>query len=209
MSRKRDLIFLTILILFFSSNPNAQAKVQDNEVNEINMISSKNTAMVTLTTNQGVIKIKLYPDIAPKTCENFVGLINKEYYNGLIFHRVIPGFMIQGGDPTGTGTGGESIWGSFFKDEISDKVQFNKPGILAMANAGPGTNGSQFFITLGATDWLNGRHTIFGEVIKGMDVVEKIVNAPRDGNDKPAEDQKIIKATVLQEQALNPTVKNY
>ena len=152
--------------------------------------------MVELNTNQGVIKIKLYPALAPKTCENFVGLIKKGYYDGLIFHRVIPGFMVQGGDPTGTGRGGESLWGGKFEDEFSDQAQFNKPGILAMANAGPGTNGSQFFITVAATPWLNNRHTIFGEVVEGMDVVQKIVGVPRDGNDKPAEEQKIIKATV-------------
>ncbi len=155
---------------------------------------NKTDAIVALETNQGTIKIKLYPDIAPKTCENFIGLIKKGYYNGLIFHRVIPGFMVQGGDPTGTGRGGESLWGGKFEDEFSSKVEFNKPGILAMANAGPNTNGSQFFITVAKTDWLNGHHTIFGEVIEGMDVVEKIVNSPRDENDKPSEEQKIVKA---------------
>ncbi len=156
--------------------------------------ADESQVIVALETNQGTIKIKLYPNIAPKTCENFVGLIKKGYYDGLIFHRVIPGFMIQGGDPTGTGTGGESLWGGFFADEFSADAQFNKPGILAMANAGPGTNGSQFFITVAETPWLNNRHSIFGEVIEGMDVVEKIVNTPRGQNDRPVEEQKIIKA---------------
>lgn len=149
-----------------------------------------------LQTNQGTIKLKLYPKAAPKTCENFIGLIKKGYYDGLIFHRVIPGFMIQGGDPTRTGSGGTSIWGGYFEDEISDDYNFEKPGVLAMANAGPGTNGSQFFITAGDAHWLNGHHTIFGEVIEGMDVVEKIINAPRNAADRPNEDQKILKAYI-------------
>jgi len=159
-------------------------------------VTAQEVTTVSLETNQGTIKIKLYPAIAPKTCENFVGLIKKGYYDGLIFHRVIPGFMVQGGDPTGTGTGGESLWGGKFDDEFSAQADFSKPGILAMANAGPGTNGSQFFITVAATPWLNNHHTIFGEVIEGMDVVEKIVSVPRGANDKPVEVQKIIKAIV-------------
>jgi peptidylprolyl isomerase len=150
--------------------------------------------IVILETNQGLIKIKLYPSVAPKTCENFVGLIKKGYYNGLIFHRVIPNFMIQGGDPTGTGMGGESLWGGKFADEFSPDVKFTKPGLLAMANSGPATNGSQFFITAVPTPHLNNRHTIFGEVLEGMDVVEKIINTPRDRGDRPMEEQKIIKA---------------
>ena len=149
---------------------------------------------VVLETNQGIIEIKLMPDIAPKACENFLGLIERGYYDGIIFHRVIKGFMIQGGDPTGTGTGGESIWGKPFKDEVSKKVGFDKPGLLAMANAGPGTNGSQFFITVIKTPWLNMRHTIFGEVTSGYDVVEKIENTPTGQASKPITEQKIIKA---------------
>jgi peptidylprolyl isomerase len=104
--------------------------------------------------------------------------------------------MIQGGDPTGTGRGGESIWGNTFEDECSPEVQFDKAGLLAMANAGPGTNGSQFFITLAPTPWLHMRHTIFGEVIGGMDAVESIEKVAKDGSDKPLEDQKIIAITV-------------
>jgi len=149
-----------------------------------------------LETNQGVIEIKLMPEVAPKACENFTKLIEKGYYNGLIFHRVIKKFMIQGGDPTGTGMGGESVWGKAFEDEVSPNVSFDKPGILAMANAGPNTNGSQFFITTVPTPWLNMRHTIFGEVIKGYDVVEKIENAKTLSADKPVSAQKIIKAYI-------------
>jgi len=152
----------------------------------------KKTAV--LETTQGVIEIKLMVEAAPKAVENFTKLIEKGYYNGLIFHRVIKKFMIQGGDPTGTGMGGESVWGEPFEDEVSPDVKFDKPGILAMANAGPNTNGSQFFITTVATPWLNMRHTIFGEVISGFDVVQAIENTPVNSQDKPLSEQKIIKA---------------
>ena len=152
--------------------------------------------MVVLETNKGNIEIKLYDDIAPKTVENFVGLAKKGYYNGIIFHRVIKQFMIQGGDPTGTGRGGESLWGGKFEDEVTPNVTFDKKGLLAMANAGPGTNGSQFFITTVATPWLNMKHTIFGEVTGGYDVVTAIENTKVGYGDKPVEEQKIIKAYV-------------
>lgn len=151
---------------------------------------------VVLETNQGNIELKLMPQVAPKACENFVKLVGGGYYNGVIFHRVIKGFMIQGGDPTGTGGGGESMWGNPFADEVIPEVKFDRAGFLAMANAGPNTNGSQFFITCAATPWLNMRHTIFGEVISGYDVVERIENAPTGGMDKPLTEQKIIKAYV-------------
>lgn len=164
----------------------------------INHISQGAYAMadktVVLETNQGIIEIKLMPEVAPKACENFTKLVEKGYYNGLIFHRVIKNFMIQGGDPTGTGGGGESIWGRSFEDEVVPDVKFDKPGLLAMANAGPNTNGSQFFITTVATPWLNMHHTIFGEVISGYDVVQKIENVKTGANDKPISEQKIIKA---------------
>lgn len=150
--------------------------------------------IVVLETNQGNIEIKLMPQVAPKACENFTKLVEKGYYNGIIFHRVIKNFMIQGGDPTGTGRGGESVWGKPFEDEVSVDVKFDKPGLLAMANAGPGTNGSQFFITTVPTPWLNMNHTIFGEVISGYDVVQKIENTEVGVNDKPVTEQKIIKA---------------
>lgn len=153
---------------------------------------TKNT--VVLETNQGTIEIKLMPDVAPKACENFKGLVEKGYYNGLIFHRVIKDFMIQGGDPTGTGAGGSSIWGSTFEDEFKKGVTFDRKGLLAMANAGPGTNGSQFFITTVPTPWLDGHHTIFGEVVSGYDVVQKIENTPTGPGDRPLQEQKIVKA---------------
>jgi len=151
---------------------------------------------VVLETNQGVVEIKLILEVAPKTCENFIGLVEKGYYDGIIFHRVIKNFMIQGGDPTGTGTGGDSIWGGPFEDEVVDSVKFDRPGLVAMANAGPNTNRSQFFITTVPTPWLNMRHTIFGEVISGYDVVQKIENTTTGSGDKPITDQKIIKAYI-------------
>ena len=149
---------------------------------------------VILETNQGNIEIKLFPDVAPSACANFTQLVEKGYYNGLIFHRVIKNFMIQGGDPTGTGMGGESIWKSPFADEVKENVGFDRPGILAMANSGPNTNGSQFFITTVPTPWLNMRHTIFGEVVSGYDVVRKIESTPVGPQDKPVSQQKIIRA---------------
>ena len=151
---------------------------------------------VVLETNQGIIEIKLMPEVAPKACENFTKLVEKGYYNGLIFHRVIKGFMIQGGDPTGTGTGGQSVWGGPFKDEFNSKVGFDSPGILAMANSGPNTNGSQFFITTANTSWLNMHHTIFGKVVSGYDAVEKIERTATGPGDKPMAEQKIIKAYI-------------
>lgn len=154
---------------------------------------------VVLETNQGAIEIELLPDIAPKACENFTKLVEKGYYNGLIFHRVIKGFMIQGGDPTGTGTAGQSVWGKSFEDEVSPAVKFDSVGILAMANAGPNTNGSQFFITTAKTPWLNMRHTIFGKVVSGYSVVEKIENTATGAQDRPVSEQKIIKATIKTE----------
>ena len=149
---------------------------------------------VILETNQGTIEIKLMPEVAPKACENFSKLVESGYYNGIIFHRVIKGFMIQGGDPIGTGMGGDSIWKKPFEDEVNRSVQFDDAGILAMANAGPNSNGSQFFITCAKTPWLNMHHTIFGKVISGYDVVQKIENTEVGASDRPIKEQKIIKA---------------
>jgi peptidylprolyl isomerase len=170
-----------LLVLFFMSILLQGAEAQDAQI-------------VVLETNQGKIEIKLMPNVAPKACESFTKLVEKGYYNGLIFHRVIKGFMVQGGDPSGTGRGGESIWGMPFEDELSADVQFDRPGLLAMANAGPNTNGSQFFITVAATPWLNMRHTIFGEVISGYAVVQQIENTATDASDRPLAEEKIIKA---------------
>jgi peptidyl-prolyl cis-trans isomerase A (cyclophilin A) len=158
------------------------------------------TLTATLRTNEGPIVIRLFPDHAPKTVRNFVELAEgkREWkdprtrkastarlYDGTVFHRVIPNFMIQGGDPLGTGTGGP---GYQFGDEFHPDLSFNRPYLLAMANAGPGTNGSQFFITTAPTLWLTGKHTIFGEVIEGTDVVDRIGSMATDGRDRPAKD---------------------
>ena len=159
--------------------------------------ASKSTVVV-LETNRGNIELKLFDDIAPKTVENFKGLVEKGYYNGTIFHRVIKNFMLQGGDPTGTGRGGESIWGGKFADEFNSQVEFDRKGILAMANAGPDTNGSQFFITTAPTPWLNMHHTIFGEVISGYETVSAIEATKTAPGDRPIEEQKIIKAYIRQ-----------
>ncbi len=156
----------------------------------------KEKSILIIKTGKGDIKVKLFPEVAPLACENFIGLAEKGYYNGLIFHRVIRDFMIQGGDPTGTGSGGESMWKAPFVDETSDDVLFDKPGILAMANSGANTNQSQFFITTKPTPWLNKKHTIFGEVIEGLDVVKAIEGVPVGDGDKPKEDQKILEVVV-------------
>ncbi|MBN2871248.1 MAG: peptidylprolyl isomerase [Campylobacterales bacterium] len=155
---------------------------------------------VLLQTTQGEITLELYENIAPLAVENFTTHVKNGYYNGLTFHRIIKNFMIQGGDPTGTGAGGESIWKKPFKDEFKSGVVFDKPGILAMANSGPRTNGSQFFITTAPTPWLNGYHTIFGRVVSGMDTLSKLNNVATNGQrggDRPLKNQKILKATLL------------
>ena len=158
---------------------------------------SKEMTVAVIKTNMGTIEIELYAEQTPKTVENFVQHADSGYYNGIIFHRVIEDFMIQGGDPTGTGRGGESIWGKPFADEIVPSLTFDKPGILAMANAGPNTNGSQFFITVAPTSWLDGKHTIFGQVIGGMDVVYAISRVPTSKpGDKPLKDVVMESVTI-------------
>jgi peptidyl-prolyl cis-trans isomerase A (cyclophilin A) len=152
-----------------------------------------NEIFAAFDTTEGQFKLRLYADKAPKTVENFVTLADgsktgKPFYDGTIFHRVIPDFMIQGGCPEGTGRGGP---GYRFADEFHPSLKHNRKGLLSMANAGPGTNGSQFFITVAATPWLDNKHTIFGEVTEGYDVVEKISKLPRSGSDRPMKDVKV------------------
>ena len=151
---------------------------------------------VVLETTQGDITIELMPSVAPLAVANFTGHIENGYYNGLIFHRIIKDFMIQGGDPRGTGTGGESIWKKNFPDEFSEELRFDAEGMLAMANSGPMTNGSQFFITTSKPEWLNDKHTIFGKVVKGYDIVKQIEAVETGPQDKPVQDQKILKAYI-------------
>jgi peptidylprolyl isomerase len=174
-------LIVSVTLLFMSTSTGAQSMLDSH---------------IVLETNQGNIEIKLMPLAAPRACENFFGLVKKGYYNGIIFHRVIKNFMIQGGDPTGTGTGGDSIWGRPFADEVSPDLQFDKKGLVAMANSGPNTNGSQFFITTAKTPWLNMKHTIFGEVVSGYEVVQKIENIPTDSSDRPVSEQRIIRAYI-------------
>lgn len=147
---------------------------------------------VTLTTTLGEMKIEVFEDKVPKTAGNFLTLVRRGFYNGLTFHRVIPGFMIQGGCPRGDGTGGP---GYQIPDEFHPLLRHTGPGILSMANAGPNTGGSQFFITLAPTSWLDGKHAVFGKVVAGQDVVEKIGQVPRDGQDRPRTAVKILSAT--------------
>jgi len=161
----------------------------------ISSIYAKNQIVV-LETNQGNIELEMNAKVAPKAVENFTTHVKNGYYNGIIFHRVIKGFMIQGGDPTGTGTGGASIWKKDFDNEYAANVVFDKPYILAMANRGPNTNGSQFFITTAATPHLNGGYTIFGKVVAGQDVVQKIENTKTAAMDRPVKKQTIIKAYI-------------
>lgn len=140
-----------------------------------------------LETTLGRIELAFFPQFAPLAVENFTGLAKTGYYDGSIFHRVIKGFMIQGGDPSGTGFDGHSLWGVPFPDEFSDIIRFDRPGRVGMANAGPDTNGSQFFITLVPTPYLNDHHTLFAEVVSGMDVVTAISEVPVDNRDAPLE----------------------
>ncbi len=166
------------------------------------------TLTVTLQTNQGTVVARLFPDHAPKTVRNFTELAEggREWtdprsrkkttarlYDGTVFHRVIPDFMIQGGDPLGTGTGGP---GYQFADEIHPDLAFDRPYLLAMANSGPGTNGSQFFVTVAPTPWLNGKHTIFGEVTQGSEVVDRISHMKTGRQDRPVEDVVLESVTV-------------
>ena len=144
-------------------------------------------------TNKGNFKVELYADKAPLTVGNFMKLVDKGFYNGLIFHRVIPNFMIQGGCPHGTGRGGP---GWTIKDEFHPDLKHDSKGILSMANAGPNTGGSQFFITVAPTPWLDKHHAIFGKVVEGIEVVEDISKAPTGRNDKPMEDIKINKISL-------------
>jgi peptidylprolyl isomerase len=180
----------------------AQAAAQQEAMSDFAEVaaewSEKANFNVVLETTQGNITIELMPSIAPLAVANFVGHIESDYYDGLIFHRVIDGFMVQGGDPLGTGTGGESIWGKNFPDEFSPEARFDTEGLLAMANSGPMTNGSQFFFTTSKPEWLNDKHTIFGKVVEGYDNVKKIEGVEKGAQDRPVEDQKIIDAYVAE-----------
>jgi len=201
--KKTGFIFLIFWLVFaISCNANPNQDTQKSlESNKTTTQSSKKedtkeAPIVVLETNQGKIELKMFPKVAPLAVENFTTHVKEGYYNGLIFHRVIKHFMIQGGDPTGTGRGGESIWHKEFINEYAPNVVFDRPFLLAMANHGPNTNGSQFFITTVPTPHLNGGYTIFGEVVSGQDVVRKIENTKTDRRDRPLSEQKIIRAYI-------------
>lgn len=162
-------------------------------VEKTDQTKSSSGDIVKMETTMGTIKIKLYTDKAPITTANIKKLVNEGFYNGILFHRVIDGFMIQGGDPTGTGAGGSK---ETIPDEFGPGLKHSKAGILSMANRGPNTGSSQFFITLAPTPWLDGKHAIFGEVIEGMDVVNKIGKVKTGPNDKPVTDVKMTKVTL-------------
>jgi peptidyl-prolyl cis-trans isomerase B (cyclophilin B) len=227
--RKIGFLLLTVLLLVvLSACGKGTDKEQTKEVDGYPQLSTEvadNEEVVVMNTTLGQIKVKLFPDIAPKTVENFLTHAKEGYYDGVIFHRVMDEFMIQGGDPTGTGRGGESIYGDSFEDEFSDSV-FHFRGALAMANAGPNSNGSQFFIvqktevdeaaldqkkplvysdeireayeSMGGTPHLDHSHTVFGQVIEGMDTVEKIAKA-KAKETRPVEDIIIESIEILTE----------
>jgi cyclophilin family peptidyl-prolyl cis-trans isomerase len=179
------LLFTLALVAVLVAKP---AQAQNNATKE-----TPKRPVATFTTNHGVFKVELYTDLAPVTAGNFIDLIQKKFYDGTIFHRVIDSFMIQGGDPTGTGTGGP---GYKIKDEFGEGLAHGDAGILSMANSGPNSGGSQFFITLVPTPWLDGKHAIFGRVVEGLDVVKAIGSTPTGRNDRPVEEVKILSLTV-------------
>ena len=176
------LVMLSFGIIFAYGKLN---NVNSNNSDKGYFSMSDSITVAIIKTNMGTIEVELFADQTPKTVENFVGLAEKGYYNGIIFHRVIKDFMLQAGDPTGTGRGGASFWGGKFEDEFVSDLKHDTPGMLSMANAGPNTNGSQFFITLVPTPWLDGKHTVFGKVINGMDVVYAIGEVKTGAGDKP------------------------
>jgi cyclophilin family peptidyl-prolyl cis-trans isomerase len=173
-----------------------QNSSKGDKVKEMLSLKENEILLAKFQTNMGNFDIELFAREVPKTVENFVGLAMKNYYNGVTFHRVIDNFMIQGGDPTGTGMGGESYWGGEFSDEFHPDLLHDIAGILSMANAGPNTNGSQFFITLVPTPWLNGKHSVFGKVFQGLDVVQKIGKVRTNANNKPIESVIIQQVTI-------------
>ncbi len=187
------LVMLSFGIIFAYGKLN---NVNSNNSDKGYFSMSDSITVAIIKTNMGTIEVELFADQTPKTVENFVGLAEKGYYNGIVFHRVIKDFMLQAGDPTGTGRGGASFWGGKFEDEFVSDLKHDTPGMLSMANAGPNTNGSQFFITLVPTPWLDGKHTVFGKVINGMDVVYAIGEVKTAAGDKPVNEVVMEEVTI-------------
>ena len=201
---KKIVYLLAVFLVFMGCHKVDNTKDATDSESDIN---SNNTEMIfyqidppqtgekiaIMQTSKGEISIRLFESKVPKTVENFIGLAEKGYYDGVIFHRVIADFMVQGGDPTGTGMGGESLWGDKFEADLK-----NLRGALSMANAGPNTNGSQFFIIQkeGGTAWLDGKHSVFGQVFEGMDIVDQITMVETDPTDKPLEEIVIESITI-------------
>ncbi|MCX7875202.1 MAG: peptidylprolyl isomerase [Melioribacteraceae bacterium] len=188
---KKYVLLLTLIVFIISCSKNYKTVNLNDEIKtgksleEIIKIKENEHLVAVIETDFGNIEIELFPNETPKTVQNFVGLSLEGYYNGLTFHRIVKGFVIQGGDSTGTGMSGKSIYGLPFEDEFTKKLRHDSPGIVSMANRGPNTNTSQFFITLSALPDLDGRHTVFGKVIEGLDVVNKISMQPTNENAYP------------------------
>jgi peptidyl-prolyl cis-trans isomerase A (cyclophilin A) len=199
MTMKKPLLLLSMLLLAFTTGcaggqtPEKPKPVEPPAEGQKQAEPAKKNSVAKFETSKGVFLVELFEDKAPITAGNFINLINKKFYDGLIFHRVIDGFMIQGGDPKGTGSGGP---GYTIKDEFHPDLKHTGAGILSMANAGPNTGGSQFFITLAATPWLDNRHAIFGKVIEGLDVVQAIGKVKTGPMDRPVEEVVIKKITI-------------
>lgn len=189
---KKALVFLLAAFVLFTTGCSA-AGMNDKDKGAKKMANP----IAVFETNHGTFEIELFEDKAPITVKNFIDLAEKGFYDGLIFHRVIDGFMIQGGDPNGMGTGGP---GYTIPDEFHKDLKHDSEGVLSMANAGPNTGGSQFFITLAATPWLDGHHSVFGKVVKGMDVVREIGKVDTDFQDKPLAKVVMEKVTIRREE---------
>ncbi len=189
---KKTIVLIAAIMLFAgcTTTQTDDTATNDKTLTEQKMQTNRHAI---IETNMGTMELELFEDKAPITTKNFIDLAEKGFYDGVIFHRVIEGFMIQGGDPTGTGMGGP---GYSIDDEFGPGLKFDKEGVLAMANSGPNTGGSQFFITLAPTEWLDGHHAIFGQLVKGMDVLEKIGSVETDAHDKPLEDVVMEKVTI-------------
>jgi len=177
----------------------AQAENRLSAGNSRVVVTAEDAPYVNLDTSMGKIVVELYWKHAPQTCQNFASLAARGYYDGTKFHRIVPGFMVQGGDPTATGKGGESIYGGKFADECHRELKHTGAGILSMANSGTDSNGSQFFITLAPTPWLDGKHTIFGRIASGMQVVKRLGQVSTDPNDRPIDDVIIHKGGNLKD----------